>query len=61
VTLWVLASNRNAIAFYEALGFMADDAQKTEKLPDGTELCRGSADPVCVLKPTTMWGMVLAA
>lgn len=38
VTLWVLASNRNAIAFYEALGFMADNAQKTEKLPDGTEL-----------------------
>ena len=38
VTLWVLASNRNAIAFYEALGFIADNAQKTEKLPDGTEL-----------------------
>jgi ribosomal protein S18 acetylase RimI-like enzyme len=38
VTLWVLASNQNAIAFYQALGFIADNAQKTEKLPDGTEL-----------------------
>ena len=38
VTLWNLASNRNARRFYEAMGFSLDGASKTEKASDGSEL-----------------------
>ena len=37
ITLWVLASNRSAMHFYEVLGFSKEGATKVEKRPDGTE------------------------
>jgi len=33
ITLWVLAANVSARAFYEARGFVADGVTKTEELP----------------------------
>jgi ribosomal protein S18 acetylase RimI-like enzyme len=38
VTLWVLAANVSARAFYEARGFIADGVTKTEERP-GFSLC----------------------
>jgi ribosomal protein S18 acetylase RimI-like enzyme len=38
VTLWVLASNEGAKAFYEAMGFSLDGGTKTERMPGGHEL-----------------------
>lgn len=36
--LWVLRDNRQAIAFYEAMGFAADGGSKTKRRADGTEM-----------------------
>ena len=38
VTLWVLASNRAARDFYDAMGFRLDGATKADKLVDGSPL-----------------------
>lgn len=38
VALWVLRKNEQAKAFYEAMGFEADGAQKVVTRRDGTEL-----------------------
>lgn len=38
VTLWVLASNHNAMRFYEAMGFALDGAQKTKTVANGVEV-----------------------
>lgn len=35
VTLWVLASNRDAIRFYQAMGLTSDGATKSEQDPSG--------------------------
>lgn len=36
--LWVLRDNRQAIGFYEAMGFAADGGSKTKRRADGTEM-----------------------
>ena len=38
VTLWVLASNSNAMRFFESLGFARDGVVKIETAPDGSNL-----------------------
>jgi GNAT superfamily N-acetyltransferase len=38
LTLWVLESNLPAQRFYAAMGFVADGANKTERLEDGSPL-----------------------
>lgn len=38
VMLWVLASNRDAKGFYEAIGFHPDGGVKTEPMADGSRL-----------------------
>jgi len=38
VFLWVIKGNQQAISFYEAAGFKADDADKIVTRADGTEM-----------------------
>jgi ribosomal protein S18 acetylase RimI-like enzyme len=38
ITLWILASNGNAMRFYESLGFVRDGTVKIAAAPDGSTL-----------------------